>query len=177
MTVPARGIDNAEGFTVRYDAAKGWPRVYLMLAAGVALCAAGFVQGSEILVALGLAGLATAYYFYPLVEARRTRLGANEYGIFIEGFGLIAWRSIRKVDLISTFVRTIEMHELRVQLNQPVSQALLADWRRMPFYRLLMRLPWIITADNTIHIALEPFAQPPQTIHRTLEGMWRHYRR
>jgi hypothetical protein len=177
MTVPVRDIDNAGGFTVRYDSAKGSTRVYVLFAIGIALAGAGFAQGSELLVGLGIAGLAAAYYFYPLVEARRTRLGANEYGIFIEGFGLIAWRSIRKVDLISTFVRTIEMHELRIQLNQPVSQALLADWRRLPFYRLLMRLPWVITANNTIRIALEPFAQPPHTIHRTLEAMWRHYRR
>ena len=177
MTVPARDIENAGGFTVRYDAAKGWTRVWVMSAVGTALAGAGLVQGSEILLALGFAGLATAYYFYPLVEARKTRLGANEYGIFIEGFGLIAWRSIRKVELISTFVRTIEMHELQVQLNQPVSQALLADWRKLPFYRVLMRLPWVITADNTIRIGLDSFAQPPHTIHRTMEAMWRHYRR
>lgn len=177
MTVPARDIDHAGGFTVRYDAAKGRFRVWVPSALGIALVGAGFVQGSEVLLALGIAGLATAYYFYPLVEARKTRLGANEYGIFIEGFGLIAWRSVRKVEFVSTFVRDIELHELQVQLNQPVSQALLADWRRLPFYRLLMRLPWIITADNTIRIALDPLAKPPEIVHRTIEAMWRHYRR
>lgn len=175
MDGPAEDIEDAGGYSVRYDTAKGWPRVYLMLAIGAVLCTAGFIKGSEILFAIGLGGLAAAYYFYPLVESRKARLGANEYGIFIEGLGLIAWRSIRTINLVTTCVRSIELHELQIQLNETVSKALLVDWRRVPFYRSLMRLPWSVTADNTIRIGLEPFAQPPQAIHRRLEAMWRQY--
>lgn len=177
MGIPARDIEHAEGYIVRYDSAKAGTRVYAMAAIGVGVCVVALFMGSEILIALGLGALATAYYFYPLVEARRARLGANEYGIFIEGFGLVDWRSVRRIELIPTSVRSIILHELQIQLSQPVSRALLVDWRRMPLYRRLMRLPWVITPDdNTIHIELDSFKQSPETVHRTLESIWRHYR-
>ena len=61
----------------------------------------------------------------------RPRLGANQYGIFIEGLGLIGWRSIEKIDTVHIAVRTMMTHELQIKLSQPLEQALLADWRKM----------------------------------------------
>jgi len=77
MAIPAGDIDEAWGYTVRYDAAKAGLRVYATAAFGVVLITAGFLKGSELLIALGLGGLGVAYYFYPLAETKRARLGAN----------------------------------------------------------------------------------------------------
>jgi hypothetical protein len=73
-------------------------------------------------------------------------------------------------------VRTLEMEELHIKLNQSVSRALLADWRRLPAWRLLMRLPWTMGYDNIVRINLQPFKPPADEVHRTIQRMWKYYR-
>jgi hypothetical protein len=68
------------------------------------------------------------------------------------------------------------MEELHIKLKQPVNRALLVDWRRLPIWRLLMRLPWTMGYDNIVRINLQPFAAPPDEIIRTMQRMWRYYR-
>jgi len=51
-----------------------------------------------------------------------------------------------------------------------------ADWRKQPFWRSLMRIPWAMTHSNVVRINIDPFDHPPDEIHRTLMRMWRHYR-
>jgi hypothetical protein len=58
----------------------------------------------------------------------------------------------------------------------PLSSALVADWRKQPFYRSLMRLPWSMTPTNVIRVRLGTFNQPADEIHRTLLRMWRYFR-
>lgn len=170
------GLDGASGYTVHYGKDKGQFRVFILAGAGAVMTLAAFYQGSEILLALGVAALGAAYYFFPLIETGRSRLGANEYGIFIEGLGLIGWRSVESIDTVHIAVRTIMTHELQIKLSQPLARALLADWRKLPFYRLLMRLPWTMNHNNTIRINLEPFDDPPDEIERTLKRMQRYFR-
>ncbi|KUO64670.1 MAG: hypothetical protein APF80_09725 [Alphaproteobacteria bacterium BRH_c36] len=173
---PADDIQDASGYTVRYGKEKGQFRVFILAGAGILLCIAAFYQGSEILLGIGIAALGAAYYFFPLIESDRPRLGANQYGIFIEGLGLIGWRSVENIETVHIAVRTMMTHELQIKLSQPLEQALLADWRKMAFYRLLMRLPWTMSHNNTIRINLEPFDDPPDEVERTLKRMQRHYR-
>ena len=68
------------------------------------------------------------------------------------------------------------MEELHIKLKQPVQSALLADWRRLRIWRLLMRLPWTMGYDNIVRINLQPFAPPADQIHRTIFRMWKFYR-
>ncbi len=173
---PPSDIREFGGYTVRYGHEKGQFRVFVLSAIGIAFTVSALYMGSILLLAIGIAALGTAYYFFPLIESDRPRLGANQYGVFIEGLGLIGWRSIGKIDMVHIAVRTMMTHELQIKLTQPLSQALLVDWRGMPIYRLLMRLPWIMSHDNTIRVNLEPFADPPDEIERTLKRMQRHYR-
>lgn len=170
------GIEDTSGYTVRYGKEKGQFRVFIMAGAGLLLTIAAFFQGSELLLGLGVAALGAAYYFFPLIETERPRLGANQYGIFVEGLGLIGWRSVESIETIHIAVRTIMTHELQIKLSVPLQRALLADWRKMAFYRLLMRLPWTMGHSNTIRINLEPFGDTPDEIERTLKRMQRHYR-
>lgn len=173
---PPSDIRDFGGYTVRYGHEKGQFRVFVLSAIGIAFSVSAFYMGSEILLAIGVAALGTAYYFFPLIESERPRLGANQYGVFIEGLGLIGWRSIEDISTVHIAVRTMMTHELQIKLTQPLEGALLADWRRMPIYRLLMRLPWTMSHNNTIRVNLEPFADPPDEIERTLKRMQRHYR-
>ena len=99
------------------------------------------------------------------------RLGANQYGLFIDGFGLISWRAFSDVGLVTYSVRTLEMEELQIQLKQPLASALLVDWRRLPIWRLLMRLPWTMGYDNIVRVNLQPFAPPADEVTRCMELM------
>lgn len=176
IDAPSGGIDHTRGYTVRYGHEKGQFRVFVLAGIGLAFIAAAFYTGSEIVLAIGIAALATAYYYFPLIESDRSRLGANEYGIFIEGLGLIGWRSIESINAVNIAVRTMMTHELQIKLSQPLERALVADWRKMPLHRLLMRLPWTMSHNNTIRVNLEPFGDPPDEIERTLKRMQRYYR-
>jgi hypothetical protein len=80
------------------------------------------------------------------------------------------------MDLVEIAVRVMTLHELQIALKQPLSSALIADWRKIPWYRIPMRLPWKMAHNNVIRITLDPLDQPPDEIHRNLMRMWRHYR-
>jgi hypothetical protein len=164
------------GYTVAYGRDEIQFPVYVIAVVAAALLAGSLVRGSLLLFCLGIVPAAIAYYNTPLIETGRPRIGANEYGLFVEGLGVIAWRAIGDIKLVPIAVRFVTVHELQIALTQPITKALFADWRRQPWHRLLMRLPWSMTHNNVIRINLEPFDKPPDEVHRTLVRMWRYYR-
>lgn len=116
----------------------------------------------------------TAYFYYPLRE-KTPRIGAWQYGIFVDGLGLIPWRVIDDIKLITFTSRFAQTHELHIQLKVALDSALYADWRKLPVWRLLMKLPWSMKGDTIIRIPLKPFAQPAWDIHRQLKRMMEYY--
>lgn len=101
----------------------------------------------------------TAYYFYPLKE-RTPRLGAWHYGTFIDGLGLIPWRAIADIKCVTHTSRFAQTHEMQIHLNTSLDKALYADWRKLPIWRLLMKLPWTVKNKTIVRVQLEPFAPP-----------------
>jgi hypothetical protein len=104
------------------------------------------------------------------VKLRRTQC---EY---VQAFGLIRWRAIERIDLVQIAERAMTVHELQIVLNASIDSALVADWRKQPIYRLLMRLPWCMDHHGEVRVRLEPFDRPADEIHRTFLRMWRYYR-
>jgi hypothetical protein len=138
--------------------------------------ATAFVTGQAAWILLGVAGTAATYYNIPLLETGRPTIGANQYGIFVQGLGLVRWRAIERIDLAPTAERSMITQEMQIALRTPLDSALVADWRKRPLYRTLMRLPWSMTRNKIIRIGLEPFDRDPAEIHETLLRMWRFYR-
>ena len=171
------GVDQREtgGYSVTYGREEIQFPVYVIAILAAALLAAALVTGGTVWLVLGVGAAAVAYYNVPLIE-RRPTMGANQYGIFIQGFGLIRWRAIDRIELVEVAVRASTINELQIGLNMRLSSALVADWRKQPFYRSLMRLPWTMARTNVVGVNLEPFDQEPDEIHRTLLRLWRHYR-
>lgn len=165
----------SSGFAIGYGKDKGSFRVYVCLVIFIICLLAWLLRGSEIAFALAVFFGGTGYYFFPLIETEKARLGAGEYGIFIEGFGVIPWRSIEDIKLSTYAVRTIEINELTLKLAQSLPSALIADWRSLPYHRLLMKLPWTMTRDNTVRINLEPFASQPDEIVAALQRCRRYF--
>jgi len=164
------------GYTVTYGRDEIQFPVYVTALIGAVLLAAGIAYGLTILFAIGAVSMAFAVYNVPLLETTRIRLGANQYGVFIEGFGLIAWRAIDRIELVAIAQRAMTVNELQIALKLPLGRALLADWRKVPPHRMIMRLPWSMTYDNVVRVSLDSFDKPPEDIHRTMQRMWRYYR-
>ena len=68
-------------------------------------------------------------------------------------------------------------NELRITLLEPLERALLADWRKRPIHRFLMRLPWSMAA-KTSYASRSTFltALPAKSTHN-FTRMMRFYRR
>lgn len=168
--------DRFRGFAVAYDREEAQFPIYVVAGLGAVFLAAAFTTGSLIWLSLALIAMAVAYYNFPVLETGRPQIGANEYGIFIQSFGLIRWSAVDRIDLVPIAVRVMTVHEVQVALKVPLDRALMADWRQVPWYRIPMRLPWSMTYDNVLRIRVDPFEKPPDEIHRVLSRMWRYYR-
>ena len=132
---------DAGGYSVTYGGEEIQVPVYVVAFLAAAFLAAAIVTGSTVWLALGVAAAGVTYYNVPLLE-RRPAMGANQYGIFIQGLGLIRWRAIDRIELVELAVRASTIHELQIGLKERLSSALVADWRQQSFFRSLMRLPW-----------------------------------
>jgi hypothetical protein len=167
---------DAGGYSVTYRRDDIEFPVYVLAGLAAVLFATGFNTGQAWWLALGVAASGFTYYNLPLLETGRPTIGANQYGIFIQAFGLIRWRAIERIELVTIAERAMNVHELQIALGTPLASALVADWRKRPMYRSLMRLPWHMDHNNLVRVNIEPFDQPPDEIHRTLLRMWRYYR-
>jgi hypothetical protein len=166
----------AVGYSVAYCRDNVEFPIYALAAVAAILVAMAFITGEALWLALGAAAGGLTYYNLPLIDTDRPTIGANQYGIFIQAFGLIRWRAIERIELVPIHERAMTFHELQIVLGAPVANALVADWRKQPFHRSLMRPPWRMRGNNVVRINVEPFDQPPEAIHRTLVRMSDYYR-
>jgi hypothetical protein len=173
---PALEEGNVGGFSVAYGRDDTYFPVYITAALAAIFVTAAWIMGAAYWLVPAAAAAAFTYYNIPLLETGHPTIGANQYGIFIQAFGLIRWRAIERIELIEIAERAMTVHELQISLCVPLGSALVVDWRRQPHYRRLMRLPWRMNHTNMVRVNLEPFDQPPDVIHRTFLRMWRFYR-
>jgi len=167
---------SAGGYSVTYKRDDAYFPVYITATMAAVFFAAAWISGGMHWLVLAVAATGFTYYNLPLLETARPTIGANQYGIFIQGFGLIRWRAIERIDLASIAERAATVHELRIALNAPLGSALVADWRRQPIYRSLLRLPLRMDHSGVVRVNVDPFDQPADEIHRTFLRMWRYYR-
>jgi hypothetical protein len=168
--------ENVGGYSAAYGRDDTYFPVYITAALALVFLTAAWVMAELYWLVLAAAAAAFTYYNIPLLETGRPTIGANQYGIFIQAFGLIRWRAVERIDLVQIAERATTVHELQIVLGTPLASALVVDWRKQPRWRALMRLPWRMSHDNMVRIDVEPFDQPPDQIHRTFLRMWRHYR-
>jgi hypothetical protein len=177
MQSAAVSQDDMHGYTVAYEREEIQFPVYVVGFIGAVLGTIGFGIDNFVLMALSFFAFGFAYYNYPLLETGKPRVGAGQYGIFAEGLGILAWKSIKELDLVAVDIRGATSNELRITLEDPLDRALLADWRKRPFYRYLMRLPWGMRRGGIIRIPLDVFDRPADEIMHSFERMMSFYRR
>ena len=167
---------DAEGYTVAYRRDDIAFPVVVMAILAVGCVAAAFFTGQAFWLIFGVAGAAATYHNLPLLEKGRPTIGANQYGIFVQGLGLIRWRAVERIDLVQTAGRSMTLYELQIALTAALGSALVVDWRRRPLHRLLMRLPWSMAGSTIVRVNLDAFDSSPEEVHRTILRMWRYYR-
>jgi len=164
------------GYTVAYEREDLSFPVYLVAVVAVLFFAAGMAKDVPLLSALAFAPAAYAFYNIPLLETGKPRLGAGQYGLFIEGLGLVQWSALDAIDLVPADVRGVAGHDLLLSLKGGLNEALILDWRNRPLARRFMRLPWTFKKPNAIRIPLDIMDRPYGEIHQTVLRMWRYYR-
>lgn len=169
--------DHMHGYTLAYEREEIQFPVYVVAFIGGCFAVAGAALDLDILFALALVAFGYAYYNYPLLETGRQRLGAGQYGIFIEGLGIISWRAIKGIEMMPVGMRGSMTNELHITLLEPFDKALLADWRKRPLYRFLMRLPWSMASEDVIKIPVDVFDRPADEILHNFTRMMNFYRR
>jgi len=174
--IAALDEENVGGYSVAYGRDDIYFPVYITAALAAIFLTTAWLTGAIFWLAPAVAAAGFTYYNIPLLETGRPTIGANQYGIFIQAFGLIRWRAIERIDLVEIAERAMTVHELQIALRAPLGSALVADWRKRPIYRQLMRLPWRMSRNGMVRVNLEPFDQPADVIHRTFLRMWRYYR-
>jgi hypothetical protein len=167
---------NVGGYSVAYGRDDSYFPVYITAALALIFLTAAWIMDAVYWLVPAAAAAAFTYYNIPLLETGRPTIGANQYGIFLQAFGLIRWRAIERIDLVQIAERAMTVHELQIVLGAPLGSALVVDWRKQPSWRRFMRLPWRMSHNNMVRVNLEPFDQPPDQIHRTFLRMWRYYR-
>src|SRR6202165_1691764 len=115
---------NAGGYSVAYRRDDSNFPVYVTAALAAMFFTAAWITGAAYWLALAVAAAAFTYYNIPMLETGRPTIGANQYGIFIQAFGLIRWRAIERIDLVQIAVRAVTRQELLVVLNATLGSAL-----------------------------------------------------
>lgn len=167
---------NVGGYSVAYSRDDTNFPVYVTAALAAIFVTTTWITGALYWLVPAAAAAGFAYYNIPLLETGRPTIGANQYGIFIQAFGLIRWRAIERIDLAEIAERAMTVHELQIALNGTLAGALVVDWRKQPVYRALMRQPWRMDHKGVVRVSLEPFDRAPDEIHRTFLRMLRYYR-
>jgi hypothetical protein len=169
--------DDMHGYTVAYEREEIQFPVYVVGFIGAVLATVGFALGNVVLIALSLFAFGFAYYNYPLLETGKSRIGAGQYGIFAEGLGILAWRSIKQIEMVPVDIRGAISNELRITLSDPLGRALIVDWRKRPLHRFLMRLPWTTGPEGVIRVPLDVFDHPADEITHTFTRMMTFFQR
>lgn len=176
-STPALNQAPPQGYTVTYEQEELQFPVYVVGFVGACFAVAGAALDNVFLIALALFAWGFAFYNFPLLEKGKPRIGAGQYGVFAEGLGIIAWHSIKQMDVIAAEVRGSMHNELLIKLQDPLDRALLADWRKRPFHRFLMRLPWKMAGKDVLRIPLDIFDHPAEEIRDNFMRMMVFYRR
>src|ERR1700750_903599 len=152
--IPPPEEGNAGGYSVAYSRDDTYFPVYITAALALMFVTAAWFTGELYWRVRAATAGAFTYYNIPLLETGRPTIGANQYGIFLQAFGLIRWRAIERIDLAAIAERAMTVHELQIVLSVPLGSALVVDWRKQPHWRLLMRLPWRMSHNNMVRVNL-----------------------
>src|SRR5262249_60984527 len=87
------------GYSVAYSRDDMQFPVYVTAAVAAIFFAAAWTTGAAYWLAFAIAAAGFSYYNLPLLETDGPTMGANQYGIFIQPFGLLTRRAIYAISI------------------------------------------------------------------------------
>lgn len=117
--------ENVGGYSVAYSRDDTYFPIYVMALVTAVFVGAAWFTGGWYWLVLAAATAAFTYYNLPLLETGRPTIGANQYGIFIQAFGLIRWRAIKEINLVPIAPRPVmpRLDVINRIVNNLVNQA------------------------------------------------------
>ncbi|TYC52778.1 hypothetical protein FMN50_16415 [Rhodobacterales bacterium] len=129
-------------FTVSFNSTQSKGIVFGSLAIGIMFAAIGLIADIPLLILAAAAPLASAYWYYPMIETGRPQLGANEDGLYVERIGFIDWGAIRMTDVKRKKVRNVvEQIHLDVLLTRSM-EAAVNKGQTTPLWKKYMMRNW-----------------------------------
>ena len=118
---------DAGGYSVAYKRDDTHFPVYVTATVAAMFFAAAWITGGTVWLD-SRSGRDSLLLLQPsFVGNGATDIGANQYGIFNQAFGMIRWRAVERIDLVGLAERAAIVHELQIALNAPLSNALVVD--------------------------------------------------
>jgi hypothetical protein len=153
----------AEALSAYYKFEAGAPLAYggLILAVVLAIAAQGG-GGAALWVAAALA-LLIALHNWPLSRQLATALSVSDYGFFLDGLGLVAWKSIKEARVEERKLGKIALPELVLDVDEAALKAVMSAAPAASLRRLQYRA-WRVAKGHLLRVDLQPLGVDPQAL-------------
>lgn len=158
-------------FAIGYTPTAGEMFVYGGASLVVIGCIITAVQGHPAALILSVIGLASTFYYRPLMEARRPQLGATMQGLYVERIGVIGWRAIADLEMTETYIRTMRFTKLIVTLKGPLEKVVVQPEQVQTWRRYTCR-NWTRKGDR-LEIKLDTLKADPEVVMRRIKAFHR----
>lgn len=128
-------------FTVGFNRSQSQAIVFGCLLLGIVFAAIGLLGNMPLMLLAAAAPIASAYWYYPMVEKGKPQLGANEEGLYVERIGFIDWGAIRMTDVKRAKARNVEQVRLDVLLTRSL-EAAVTNTQTVPVWKKYMMRNW-----------------------------------
>ncbi len=145
--------------------------VYGGFAAGAFSLLMLYTSGNLFFLVLAMAGLLSAYYFYPILDTKSTQLGADTRGIYIRHLGYIPWFMVKSFHVQRIAVRSVEKARLQIKLRANWRQALQMD-KSIPVTNRFMYRIWKTKSEDMLDIKLEHLNDSSRKIEDAFIEIW-----
>jgi hypothetical protein len=157
----AAGGANALSAYYKFEA--GAPLAYGGLAVAVVLAIAAKGAGSAALWVAAAAALLIALHNWPLVRQLSTAMSVSDYGVFLDGLGLVGWNGINAARVEERKLGKTTLPELVLDVDAEALKTVMARTPAGGFRRLQYR-PWRVAGGHLLRVDLQPLGVDPQAL-------------
>lgn len=156
------GANGAPGtLSAYYRFEAGAPLAYGGLVAAVVLALAAQGAGGAVLWIAALIALLLALHNWPLVRQLSAALSVSEYGLYLDGLGLVPWESVQAARVEERKLGKTALPELVVDVDAEALKAVMAAPPVGALRRLQYR-PWRVAGGRLLRVDLTPLGVDPK---------------
>jgi hypothetical protein len=154
---------SAKALSAYYKFETGAPLAYGGLLVAIVLAIAAQGASSAALWVAAAAALLLALHNWPLSRQLSTALSVSDYGFFLDGLGLLAWKSVKAARVEERKLGKIALPELVLDVDEAALKAVLTAAPASGLRRLQYR-PWRAAKGHLLRVDLGPLGVDPQAL-------------